>query len=122
MCVCVCVCVYVCVCLILSPKVLADPAVAALMNDTKAGLLSLLLPPPLPPPSQHPSFPLFFFLVSLLHFLAKEVKALNELFAMLKDDPDRATYGPGHVERVSELGAIDSLLILGFLFFLFLLY
>uniref|UniRef100_A0A7S4NLS2 Protein pelota homolog n=1 Tax=Paramoeba aestuarina TaxID=180227 RepID=A0A7S4NLS2_9EUKA len=47
---------------------------------------------------------------------AKEVKALNELFAMLKDDPDRATYGPAHVERVAELDAIDSLLILDDLF------
>ena len=59
-------------------EVLADPACAKRLADTKA---------------------------------AGEVKALEEFFEMMKVDPDRASYGPKHVERCSGMAAIDTLMV-----------
>uniref|UniRef100_A0A672Q9V1 Protein pelota homolog n=1 Tax=Sinocyclocheilus grahami TaxID=75366 RepID=A0A672Q9V1_SINGR len=59
-------------------EVLCDPAVTALLSDTKA---------------------------------AGEVKALEDFYKMLQQEPDRAFYGLAHVERASEALAIDILMI-----------
>lgn len=42
---------------------------------------------------------------------ASEVKALDDFFEMLANDPARAFYGPAHVMAAHELQAIDKLLI-----------
>ncbi|CAI5529201.1 unnamed protein product [Closterium sp. Naga37s-1] len=42
---------------------------------------------------------------------AKEVKALEDFYAMLSNDSSRAFYGPGHVEAANERLAIHTLLI-----------
>ena len=42
---------------------------------------------------------------------ASEVKALDEFFEMLANDPVRAFYGPAHVMAAHELNAVDKLLI-----------
>ena len=42
---------------------------------------------------------------------ASEVKALDEFFEMLANDPARAFYGPAHVMAAHDLQAIDKLLI-----------
>ena len=42
---------------------------------------------------------------------ASEVKALDDFFEMLANDPARAFYGPAHVMAAHELNAIDKLLI-----------
>ncbi|CAI5506927.1 unnamed protein product [Closterium sp. Naga37s-1] len=42
---------------------------------------------------------------------AKEVKALEDFYAMLSNDSARAFYGPGHVEAANERLAIHTLLI-----------
>ena len=42
---------------------------------------------------------------------ASEVKALDEFFEMLANDPARAFYGPAHVMAAHELNAVDKLLI-----------
>nr|GMC94100.1 protein PELOTA 1 [Ipomoea batatas] len=42
---------------------------------------------------------------------AKEVQALKDFFNMLSNDPDRACYGPKHVEVAHERMAIQTLLI-----------
>lgn len=47
---------------------------------------------------------------------AKEVLALKEFFNMLSNDPDRACYGPKHVEVAHERMAIQTLLIIDDLF------
>lgn len=47
---------------------------------------------------------------------AKEVQALKEFFAMLSNDPDRACYGPKHVEVAHERMAVQTLLITDELF------
>ncbi|PHU17047.1 Protein pelota -like protein [Capsicum chinense] len=47
---------------------------------------------------------------------AKEVQALKEFFNMLSNDPDRACYGPKHVEVAHERMAIQTLLITDELF------
>lgn len=47
---------------------------------------------------------------------AKEVQALKEFFSMLSSDPDRACYGPKHVEVAHERMAIQTLLITDELF------
>ncbi|KFK29276.1 hypothetical protein AALP_AA7G112300 [Arabis alpina] len=47
---------------------------------------------------------------------AKEVKALNDFFTMLSNDPARACYGPKHVEVAHERMAIQTLLITDELF------
>lgn len=47
---------------------------------------------------------------------AKEVQALKEFFNMLSNDPDRACYGPKHVEVAHERMAIQTLLITDDLF------
>jgi protein pelota len=47
---------------------------------------------------------------------AGEVRALQDFFAMLKADPDRAYYGYGHVARACADSAIDSLLVTDGLF------
>ncbi|KAH9502895.1 hypothetical protein Btru_074734 [Bulinus truncatus] len=59
-------------------EVLADPAVAAKLADTKA---------------------------------AGEVKALDDFYAMLQNDPNRAYYGIKHCERAAEQQAIELLMI-----------
>ncbi|TMW91114.1 hypothetical protein EJD97_014779 [Solanum chilense] len=47
---------------------------------------------------------------------AKEVQALKDFFNMLSNDPDRACYGPKHVEVAHERLAIQILLITDDLF------
>nr|AGJ52120.1 PELOTA [Solanum lycopersicum]AGJ52122.1 PELOTA [Solanum lycopersicum] len=47
---------------------------------------------------------------------AKEVQALKDFFNMLSNDPDRACYGPKHVEVAHERLAIQTLLITDELF------
>ncbi|VYS60780.1 unnamed protein product [Arabidopsis thaliana] len=47
---------------------------------------------------------------------AKEVKALNDFFTMFSNDPNRACYGPKHVEVAHERMAIQTLLIIDGLF------
>ncbi|KAL5698316.1 CDP-diacylglycerol--glycerol-3-phosphate 3-phosphatidyltransferase [Ranunculus cassubicifolius] len=47
---------------------------------------------------------------------AQEVRVLKEFFDMLSSDPDRACYGPKHVEVAHERMAIQSLLITDDLF------
>ncbi|XP_074312317.1 protein PELOTA 1-like [Silene latifolia] len=47
---------------------------------------------------------------------AQEVRALEEFFNMLSNDPDRACYGPKHVEVAHERMAIQTLLITDELF------
>ena len=47
---------------------------------------------------------------------AGEVKALAEFTTMMGEDPDRAYYGPNHVQKAADLGAIHTLLILDELF------
>ncbi|XP_074321116.1 protein PELOTA 1-like [Silene latifolia] len=47
---------------------------------------------------------------------AQEVRALEEFFSMLSNDPDRACYGPKHVEVAHERMAIQTLLITDELF------
>lgn len=47
---------------------------------------------------------------------AKEVQALKEFYNMLSNDPDRACYGPKHVEVAHERMAIQTLLITDDLF------
>ncbi|KAL2549124.1 Protein PELOTA 1 [Forsythia ovata] len=47
---------------------------------------------------------------------AKEVRALEDFFTMLSNDPDRACYGPKHVEVAHERMAIQTLLITDELF------
>uniref|UniRef100_A0A0V0I6A9 Protein pelota homolog n=1 Tax=Solanum chacoense TaxID=4108 RepID=A0A0V0I6A9_SOLCH len=47
---------------------------------------------------------------------AKEVQALKDFFNMLSNDPDRACYGPKHVEVAHERMAIQTLLITDELF------
>merc|ERR1712070_126995 len=42
---------------------------------------------------------------------AQEVKALEAFFDMMKADPDRASYGPGHVARAAALSAVDTLMV-----------
>lgn len=42
---------------------------------------------------------------------ALEVKALDDFYQMLQNDPDRAFYGVRHVERAAEQQAIEVLLI-----------
>ncbi|CAN6915320.1 unnamed protein product [Brassica oleracea] len=46
----------------------------------------------------------------------KEVKALNDFFTMLSNDPARACYGPKHVEVAHERMAVQTLLITDELF------
>ncbi|XP_031402267.1 protein PELOTA 1 isoform X2 [Punica granatum] len=47
---------------------------------------------------------------------AQEVRALKDFFDMLSNDPDRACYGPKHVEVAHERLAIQTLLITDDLF------
>ncbi|CAH9065497.1 unnamed protein product [Cuscuta epithymum] len=47
---------------------------------------------------------------------AKEVQALKDFFNMLSNEPDRACYGPKHVEVAHERMAIQTLLITDELF------
>ncbi|KAI3975339.1 hypothetical protein MKX01_033579 [Papaver californicum] len=47
---------------------------------------------------------------------AQEVHALKEFFNMLSNDPDRACYGPKHVEVAHERMAVQTLLITDDLF------
>ncbi|CAD5326174.1 unnamed protein product [Arabidopsis thaliana] len=47
---------------------------------------------------------------------AKEVKALNDFCTMFTNDPNRACYGPKHVEVAHERMAIQTLLIIDGLF------
>ncbi|KAF5189381.1 Pelota-like protein [Thalictrum thalictroides] len=47
---------------------------------------------------------------------AQEVRALKEFFDMLSNEPDRACYGPRHVEVAHERMAIQTLLITDDLF------
>lgn len=47
---------------------------------------------------------------------AREVHALEDFYAMLKEDSARALYGPGHVEAANERLAIQTLLITDGLF------
>ncbi len=46
----------------------------------------------------------------------KEVQALASFYNVLKSCPDRAYYGIQHVERASEAGAVDNLLVSDSLF------
>ncbi|KAL1560175.1 CDP-diacylglycerol--glycerol-3-phosphate 3-phosphatidyltransferase [Salvia divinorum] len=48
--------------------------------------------------------------------VAQEVQGLKGFFAMLSNDPDRACYGPKHVEVAHERMAIQTLLITDELF------
>lgn len=45
-----------------------------------------------------------------------EVHILNDFNDMLKNEPDRAVYGPAHVKFASEMGAIQNLLVTDKLF------
>lgn len=47
---------------------------------------------------------------------AGEVKALESFYQMLSSEPDRAFYGPNHVEKANQLQAIETLLISDHLF------
>ena len=47
---------------------------------------------------------------------AKEVRALDEFFSMLNNDPDRAYYGWDHVRKANEIGAVGTLLLTDSLF------
>uniref|UniRef100_A0A2N9ENW5 eRF1 domain-containing protein n=1 Tax=Fagus sylvatica TaxID=28930 RepID=A0A2N9ENW5_FAGSY len=47
---------------------------------------------------------------------AQEVRALKDFFNMLSNDPDRACYGPKHVEVAHERLAIQTLLLTDDLF------
>ena len=47
---------------------------------------------------------------------AQEVKALDDFFQMLNNDPDRAFYGWDHIRKASEIGAISVLLVTDELF------
>ncbi|KAF6144296.1 hypothetical protein GIB67_024523 [Kingdonia uniflora] len=47
---------------------------------------------------------------------AKEIRALKDFFDMLSNDPDRACYGPKHVEVAHERMAVQTLLITDELF------
>lgn len=47
---------------------------------------------------------------------AQEVRALQDFFSMLSNDPDRACYGPKHVEVAHERMAVQTLLITDDLF------
>ncbi|KAI8007124.1 Protein PELOTA 1 [Camellia lanceoleosa] len=47
---------------------------------------------------------------------AQEVRALKEFFNMLSNDPDRACYGPKHVEVAHERMAVQTLLVTDELF------
>jgi protein pelota len=47
---------------------------------------------------------------------AGEVQALADFNTMMGEDPDRAYYGPVHVRKAAEMGAIHTLLILDELF------
>ncbi|GKB26304.1 protein PELOTA 1 [Tanacetum coccineum] len=47
---------------------------------------------------------------------AQEVRALDEFFAMLRNDQHRACYGPKHVEVANERMAVETLLITDELF------
>ncbi|XP_065852884.1 protein PELOTA 1 [Euphorbia lathyris] len=47
---------------------------------------------------------------------AQEVRALEDFFNMLSNDPDRACYGPKHVEVAHERMAVQTLLITDELF------
>nr|CAD7202348.1 unnamed protein product [Timema douglasi] len=42
---------------------------------------------------------------------ASEVKAMETFYTMLQTEPDKAFYGPKHVEKASEAQAIETLLI-----------
>ena len=46
----------------------------------------------------------------------KEVKALEEFYTVLANDPNKAVYGPKHVMKAAEHDAIDTLLITDELF------
>lgn len=47
---------------------------------------------------------------------AREVQALDEFYAMMNADPDRAFYGYSHVAKANEHGAIGTLLVTDELF------
>lgn len=47
---------------------------------------------------------------------AGEVKALESFYQMLSSEPDRAFYGPNHVEKANHFQAIETLLISDHLF------
>jgi len=47
---------------------------------------------------------------------AGEVKALDAFYTMLQNEPDRAFYGIGYVERANELAAIETLMVTDELF------
>ncbi|KAK3084016.1 hypothetical protein FSP39_006775 [Pinctada imbricata] len=47
---------------------------------------------------------------------AGEVKALDDFYQMLQNDPNRAFYGANHVEKAAELQAVETLLITDELF------
>jgi protein pelota len=42
---------------------------------------------------------------------SKEIKALEEFFTQLNNDPDRAFYGFKHVQKAADMGAISALLL-----------
>lgn len=42
---------------------------------------------------------------------AGEVKALETFYTLLQNEPARAFYGPGHVEKANAAQAIEMLLI-----------
>lgn len=47
---------------------------------------------------------------------AGEVRALNDFYTMLNNEPNRAFYGPKHVIKANEQGAIETLLVTDDLF------
>lgn len=47
---------------------------------------------------------------------SKEVRILEDFMRMLNDDPDRAFYGPDHVSKACESGAIQTLMVTDSLF------
>jgi len=47
---------------------------------------------------------------------ASEVKALDSFYTMLQNEPDRAFYGIGHVEKANDMSAIEILLVTDELF------
>ncbi|KAI3658780.1 hypothetical protein MP638_002580 [Amoeboaphelidium occidentale] len=47
---------------------------------------------------------------------AQEIRALEEFFSVLNDNPDKAFYGLKHVQKANELGAIKTLLLTDKLF------
>lgn len=80
-------------------EILADPNLGDAMADTKAGTwhydwLYLKKEASGTTVYEFLFFTADFFFMLLFHHTASEVRALHEFYKCLKDDPEKATYGP----------------------------